>query len=52
MVFKIDSKSKGDILYFFVFDNGDGCGLEQFVMQSMKYSCFVIYKIDQKNKIV
>lgn len=50
--FKIDSKSKGDILYLSAFDNGDGRGLEQPAMQSMKYSRSVIYKIDQKNKTV
>ena len=50
--FKIDSKSKGDTLYLSAFDNGDGRGLEQPAMQSMKYSRSVIYKIDQKNKTV
>ncbi|MDR2173182.1 MAG: aryl-sulfate sulfotransferase [Burkholderiales bacterium] len=50
--FKIDSKSKGDILYLSVFDNGDGRGMEQPAMPSMKYSRAVVYKIDQKNMTV
>ncbi|WP_206603284.1 aryl-sulfate sulfotransferase [Campylobacter blaseri] len=50
--FKIDEKSKGDILYLGAFDNGDGRGMEQPALPSMKYSRMVIYKIDQKNMTV
>lgn len=50
--FKIDSKSKGDILYLSAFDNGDSRGMEQPAMPSMKYSRAVIYKIDQKKMTV
>lgn len=50
--FKIDSMSKGDTIYVSAFDNGDGRGMEQPAMPSMKYSRSVIYKIDQKNKTV
>ena len=50
--FKIDSKSKGDILYLSVFDNGDSRGMEQPAIPSMKYSRAVIYKIDQKKMTV
>ena len=46
--FKIDSKSKGNILILSVFDNGDSRGMEQPAMPSMKYSRAVIYRIDQK----
>lgn len=46
--FKIDSKSKGDIIYVSAFDNGDSRGMEQPAMPTMKYSRAVIYKIDQK----
>ena len=50
--FKIDSKSKGDILYLSAFDNGDGRGMEQPPLPDMKYSRAVIYKIDQKKMSV
>jgi len=50
--FKIDSMSKGDILYLSAFDNGDARGMEQPALPSMKYSRAVIYKIDQKKKTV
>ncbi|MBT1075435.1 aryl-sulfate sulfotransferase [Geobacter grbiciae] len=50
--FKIDSKSKGDIIYVSVFDNGDSRGMEQPALPSMKYSRAVIYKIDQKKMTV
>jgi len=50
--FKIDSKSKGDILYLSAFDNGDGRGMEQPPLPDMKYSRAVIYKIDQKKMTV
>lgn len=50
--FKIDSMSKGDILYLSAFDNGDSRGMEQPALPSMKYSRAVIYKIDQKKKTV
>ena len=50
--FKIDSKSKGDILYLSIFDNGDARGMEQPALPTMKYSRAVIYKIDQKKMTV
>ena len=50
--FKIDSMSKGDILYLSIFDNGDARGMEQPALPTMKYSRAVIYKIDQKKKTV
>lgn len=50
--FRIDSKSDKDIVYVTAFDNGDGRGLEQPAMPSMKYSRAVIYKIDQKKGTV
>ncbi|MSN95938.1 aryl-sulfate sulfotransferase [Campylobacter sp. FMV-PI01] len=50
--FKIDEKSKGDIIYVSAFDNGDGRGMEQPAIPSMKYSRMVVYKIDQKKKTV
>ena len=49
---KIDELSKGDIVYVSVFDNGDGRGLEQPPIPSMKYTRGVIYKINQKNMTV
>ncbi len=50
--FKIDEKSKGDIIYVSAFDNGDSRGMEQPALPTMKYSRSVIYKIDQKKKTV
>ncbi|MFT7004561.1 MAG: arylsulfate sulfotransferase [Sulfurimonas sp.] len=50
--FIIDSKSNKDVVYMSVFDNGDGRGLEQPAMASMKYSRAVIYKIDQNKMTV
>ena len=50
--FKIDEKSKGDILYLSVFDNGDARGMEQPALPTMKYSRAVVYKIDQKKMTV
>lgn len=50
--FKIDSMSKGDVIYVSVFDNGDSRGMEQPAFPSMKYSRAVIYKIDQKKMTV
>lgn len=50
--FKIDEKSNGDIIYVGAFDNGDGRGMEQPALPSMKYSRMVVYKIDQKNMTV
>ncbi len=50
--FIIPEKTKGDILYFTVFDNGDARGMEQPAMSSMKYSRAVVYKVDQKNKTI
>ncbi|HCT3926927.1 TPA: aryl-sulfate sulfotransferase [Citrobacter koseri] len=50
--FKIDSMSKGDIIFVSAFDNGDSRGMEQPALPSMKYSRAVIYKIDQKEKTV
>jgi len=50
--FIIDSKSNKDIVYVSVFDNGDGRGIEQPAIASMKYSRAVIYKIDQKKMTI
>ena len=50
--FKIDEKSKGDIIYVSAFDNGDARGMEQPALPDMKYSRSVIYKIDQKKMTV
>lgn len=50
--FIIDSKTNKDILYLAAFDNGDGRGLEQPALSSMKYSRGVVYKIDQKNMTI
>ena len=50
--FIIDSKTNKDILYLAAFDNGDGRGLEQPALSSMKYSRTVVYKIDQKNMTI
>ncbi len=50
--FKVDAKSKGDILYLAAFDNGDSRGMEQPAMPSMKYSRAVVYKVDQKKMTV
>ena len=50
--FKIDEKSKGDIIYVSAFDNGDSRGMEQPALPEMKYSRSVIYKIDQKKMTV
>ena len=50
--FKIDEKSKGDIIYISAFDNGDGRGMEQPALPEEKYSRGVIYKVDQKKMTV
>ncbi|QKF64297.1 aryl-sulfate sulfotransferase [Campylobacter corcagiensis] len=50
--FKIDEKSKGDIIYVSAFDNGDSRGMEQPALPTMKYSRAVVYKIDQKKMTV
>ena len=50
--FKIDAKSKGDILYLSAFDNGDSRGMEQPTFPTDKYSRAVIYKIDQKKMTI
>ncbi|CZE48480.1 aryl-sulfate sulfotransferase [Campylobacter geochelonis] len=50
--FKIDEKSKGDIIYVSAFDNGDTRGMEQPALAEMKYSRSVVYKIDQKKMTV
>lgn len=50
--FKIEEKSKGDILYLSAFDNGDGRGMEQPAFPTDKYSRAVIYKIDQKKMTI
>ncbi|CAD7289297.1 aryl-sulfate sulfotransferase [Campylobacter suis] len=50
--FVIDSKSKKDLTYLAVFDNGDSRGFEQPALASMKYSRGVIYKIDEKKMTV
>ena len=49
---RIDKKSKGNIIYVTVFDNGDGRGMDQPPLPEMKYSRGVIYKIDQKKMTV
>lgn len=50
--FRIDSKSNADVIYLTAFDNGDGRGMEQPAMPTMKYSRAVVFKIDQKAKTV
>ena len=50
--FRIDEKSTKDVIYVTAFDNGDGRGMEQPPMASMKYSRAVVYKIDQKKGTV
>ena len=50
--FKIDEKSKGDVIYVSAFDNGDARGMEQPALPEMKYSRSVIYMIDQKKMTV
>ncbi|ASM35986.1 aryl-sulfate sulfotransferase [Campylobacter sputorum] len=50
--FKIDEKSKGNIIYVSAFDNGDSRGMDQPAIPTMKYSRAVIYKIDQKKMTV
>ncbi|RAX53189.1 aryl-sulfate sulfotransferase [Helicobacter sp. 16-1353] len=50
--FKIDSMSKGNIIYVSAFDNGDSRGMEQPALPTMKYSRAVVYKIDQKKMTV
>ncbi len=50
--FKVDAKSKGDILYLSAFDNGDSRGMEQPAFPTDKYSRAVIYKIDQKKMTI
>lgn len=50
--FLIDSKSSKDVTYLTVFDNGDGRGVEQPAIPSMKYSRAVVYKIDQKKMTI
>jgi len=50
--FKIESVSKGEILYLSAFDNGDARGMEQPALPTLKYSRSVIYKIDQKKMTV
>ena len=49
---KIDEKSKGDIVYVSVFDNGDGRAFRQPEHEKDNYSRAVIYKIDQKKMTV
>ena len=49
---RIDSKSKGDIIYVSAFDNGDARGMEQPALPEMKYTRGVVYKIDQKKMTV
>lgn len=49
---KIDEKSKGDILYLSVFDNGDARAFVQPEDPKEKYSRAVVYKIDQKKGTV
>lgn len=50
--FRIDEKSNKDVIYITAFDNGDGRGMEQPAIPSMKYSRAVVYKIDQKKGTV
>ncbi len=50
--FRIDKMSNKDVVYVTAFDNGDGRGLEQPAMPSMKYSRAVVYKVDQKKGTV
>ncbi len=50
--FRIDPMSNKDVLYITAFDNGDGRGLEQPAMPSMKYSRAVVYKVDQNKGTV
>ena len=49
---RIDSKSKGDIIYVSAFDNGDARGMEQPALAEEKYTRGVVYKIDQKKMTV
>ncbi len=49
---RIPSKSDKRFFYLSVFDNGDGRGMEQPALPSMKYSRAVIYKIDQEKGTV
>ena len=49
---RIDSKSDKNVIYLSVFDNGDGRGMEQPALPTMKYSRAVVYKIDQKKMTV
>lgn len=49
---RVDAKSDKNVIYVSVFDNGDGRGMEQPALPSMKYSRGVIYKIDQKKMTV
>lgn len=50
--FRIDKKSDNRYVYITVFDNGDGRGLDQPALPSMKYSRGVVYKIDQQKMTV
>ncbi len=49
---RVDSKSKGDIIYVSAFDNGDARGMEQPALAEEKYTRGVVYKIDQKKMTV
>ena len=49
---RVDSKSNADVIYISAFDNGDGRGMEQPAMPSMKYTRGVVYKVDQKKMTV
>ena len=49
---RVDAKSDKNTVYVSVFDNGDGRGMEQPALPSMKYSRAVVYKIDQKKMTV
>ena len=49
---RVDAKSTKDVIYVSAFDNGDGRGMEQPAMPSMKYTRGVVYKIDQKKMTV
>ena len=49
---RVDAKSTKDVIYVSAFDNGDGRGMEQPAMPSMKFSRAVVYKIDEKKMTV
>lgn len=50
--FRADAKSDSRYVYVTVFDNGDGRGMDQPPLPTMKYSRGVVYKVDQKKMTV